>query len=536
MRILFIGEFSRITTGYGRIASELISRFYKDGYEVAELATFCGKGDPRIQTVPWKVYPNLPSNDEENQIYSSNPQNSNGKWKLEEVLMDFQPTHVFGNGDPFFYEYQMHSPFRDNFNWVITAPVDGVPQHNQWIQIFENADGLTTYTEWGKSILESYDLKVDGVTPPIAASEFFPVKIDEINEFKKQLNIDKNRILGTVMRNQPRKLFDKLFEAFAILLNSHPDLLLYCHTTYPDAGWDLAELLVKHNIISKVLFTYKCKSCHQVYSNYFQDLKTICPFCRQITAKMPDGQDTVDNKTLNTIINMFDVYIQLASREGFGIPQIEAAACDVPVISTNYAGMVDVIKNIGAYQIKVDNDYLSYPMNMVEANPSVINVVKTVQKALKENLKGKGIFYNTYKEYYQSWDKTYQVYKNVVDSLEPKSWQPKPIYQIPEYSEELNKLDNENFAKFLMIHVLGKPEFVGSYLMSRIIKDLNSGITFGGICGNYFTESTEQRNYEQFNRKNAYDLCVNKRRYDDYWHSNLREKLERENAKVPVLQ
>lgn len=513
-KILFVGEFSQISTGYGKITAELIRRFNNNGYEVAELATFCGPGDPRIKNCAWRVYPNLPSNDEENNEYSSNPQNSNGRWKFEQVLMDFQPNYVFGNGDPFMYEYQMHSPFRDNFNWIITAPVDGIPQHNQWIHIFNNAEGLTTYTQWGKEVLESYNLKVDGVTPPVASNEFFPVSQEEVKKFRQSLNLGNKKIIGTIMRNQPRKLFDRLFEAYAELLKER-DVILYCHTTYPDAGWDLSELLLKHKILHKVLFTYKCKACSQSYASTFQDLKTFCPFCKNQAAKMPDGQDSVDNRTLNRIINIFDVYVQLASREGFGIPQIEAAACDIPVVTVNYAGMVDIIDNLNAYSIDAQNNYLSYPMNMMEANPSVGEVTEQLKSALDQELKGKNIFRGKYKEFYESWDKTYNVFKSIIDNLPVKPWNKVAISAPAEYNEL--RVSNEDYVKFLMIHVLGKPDLVGSYLMSRMIKDLNAGITFGGICGNYFTENIEQRNFQPFDRKNAYDVCFNKRKYDDYW-------------------
>ena len=35
MKILLVGEFSGISTGYGKITKELASRLHKDGYEVA---------------------------------------------------------------------------------------------------------------------------------------------------------------------------------------------------------------------------------------------------------------------------------------------------------------------------------------------------------------------------------------------------------------------------------------------------------------------------------------------------------------------
>ena len=523
MKILFVGEFSQIATGYGKITSELIKRFHKDGYEVAELANFCGQNDPRIKNCDWKVYPNLPSNEEENREYSSNPQNSNGKWKFEDVLLDFMPNFVFGNGDPFFYEYQGNSPLRSFFNWIITAPVDGIPQHNQWIQIFNSADGLTTYTNWGKEVLESYDINVHGVTPPVASNEFFPINQKDIDIFKSMIGVSNKKIIGTVMRNQPRKLFYNLFSSFSKIDND--DILLYCHTTYPDGGWDFSELLLEFDLTSKVLFTYKCKNCNQAYANFFQDLKAPCPFCKKIAAKMPDGQDSVDNKILNRIINIFDVYIQVASREGFGIPQIEAAACDIPIITMDYAGMKDIIKYINAYPIKINDYNLSYPMNMIEAVPDQDSIIENIKLALSDNLKGKGIVRNLYNNTYGSWDNTYNVYKNIIDSLPIKKWEKRQISAPHEYSD-MSHLSNEEYVKYLLLYVLNDPSLIGSYLMTRLIKDLNSGITFGGLFGDYFTESTEQRSYQEFNRRIAYDILFSRKVNNDYWIHQLNERLK----------
>ena len=49
------------------------------------------------------------------------------------------------------------------------------------------------------------------------------------------------KVIGTVMRNQRRKLFPELFEAFGKYLKKTQDknTYLYCHTSYPDNGWDL---------------------------------------------------------------------------------------------------------------------------------------------------------------------------------------------------------------------------------------------------------------------------------------------------------
>ena len=70
------------------------------------------------------------------------------------------------------------------------------------------------------------------------------------------------------MRNQKRKLIPELLYSFRQTLDTlekdnydlGKKLYLYLHTSYPDAGWDIPELLKQTRLANKVLFTYFCRS------------------------------------------------------------------------------------------------------------------------------------------------------------------------------------------------------------------------------------------------------------------------------------
>ena len=185
-----------------------------------------------------------------------------------------------------------------------------------------------------------------------------------------------------------------------------------------------------------------------------------------------------------------------------------------------YAGMTDVVNKIGN-EVKIKASYLSYPMNMVEAVPDEEDLVGVIDSLIKKEKTGENL--KKYEEYYGSWDKSYLVFLNVIKSLPEKSWN-KVNIEYPNKYVELN-VSNEDYVKFLITEVLREPELIGSYLMTRIINDLNSGITFGGICGNYFTENIDQRNYLQFDRKKAYDICLNRKAFNDSYQNILNNEL-----------
>ena len=139
-KILFCGEATYLNTGYATYLREIMKRLYAtQKYELAEFASYGSLSDPRAASIPWKMYPNMPTNDEEKQRYEEIPTNQFGEWQFEPVLLDFQPDIVCDIRDFWMFEYQERSPFRSFFNWVIMPTVDANPQNEQWLNTFSNA-------------------------------------------------------------------------------------------------------------------------------------------------------------------------------------------------------------------------------------------------------------------------------------------------------------------------------------------------------------------------------------------------------------
>lgn len=57
----------------------------------------------------------------------------------------------------------------------------------------------------------------------------------------------------------------------------------------------------------------------------------------------------ISDEELANVYKCFDIYVQYANSEGFGMPQLEAANSALPVISVDYSAMSSVVKNIGGF-------------------------------------------------------------------------------------------------------------------------------------------------------------------------------------------
>ena len=156
------------------------------------------------------------------------------------------------------------------------------------------------------------------------------------------------------MRNQRRKLYPDLFKVFREFLDAtkDPQCFLYCHTYYPDVGWEIPDLLQEYGLTNRVLFTYRCKKCGDVSPTFFSDSIQACKACNNFSKELVGVNNKIEEKDLARVYNLFDVYIQYANSEGFGMPQLEAVQSGLPLLAIDYSAMESVVKNVGAIPLK----------------------------------------------------------------------------------------------------------------------------------------------------------------------------------------
>lgn len=320
-RVLVGSEASYLNTGYASYGRELIKRLIATGkYEVAEISCYGAADDERRKMIPWKNYPIAPSrsdSDDMKRMYGSNPSNQFGAWRFERICLDFKPDIVIMQKDPWMDSWVKHSPYRPFFSWAWASTVDSSPQSPEWINQFADADYFYTLSEWAEGVIKEQagdSVNLIGSVTMSAADEFQPVPNKAAHRLAMGLDPDW-KIIGTVMRNQRRKLFPDLLQAFAKYLSftGDKDTYLYCHTSYPDNGWDLPQLMMKYGISSRVLFTYSCEECSSLTIGKFSDTVKQCRSCKKYAAKPCSVSSGATTEELAKIFNLFDLYIQCAN-------------------------------------------------------------------------------------------------------------------------------------------------------------------------------------------------------------------------------
>jgi glycosyltransferase involved in cell wall biosynthesis len=144
---------------------------------------------------------------------------------------------------------------------------------------------------------------------------YYPLKDDELVELRKKWGLTNKFVIGTVARNQGRKMLDRTIKAFAEFCKDKPDAILLMHTDPTDraAVFDLNNLIFRYNIQNRVIF-----SGMKYYKGF-------------------------DYTQMNEVYNLMDVFLLTTSGEGWGIPTTEAMSCEVPVCVTDYTTTQEIV-------------------------------------------------------------------------------------------------------------------------------------------------------------------------------------------------
>lgn len=478
-RVLVINEYSQLCTGFATYMGHILPLLHENpNIELAELGTYVNILHPKMFTTPWKVYPNEPDPriKEQHEPYNRDKINQFGKWRFDEVCLDFKPDIVITIRDHWMDSWIAASPYRKYFKWISMPTVDGEPQKQEWIDTYLNIDRVITYSHWAKNVLEAQSgnkIKVFDVASPSVDTDVFNNNVPK-SELRNQFGLQNDLfIVQTVMRNQPRKLFPDLMRAFAEYLsickdNGRDDLavksFLYLHTTNPDLGWDIPAEIRKYKLSHKVILTYMCDGCGSVFPSFYNGDSTICRGCGTPKCRLPNTSIGVNRDQLALLMGCADLYIQYSVCEGWGMPPNDAKACGVPIMATDYSALSEQAHAPGGIAIPVERFFQetqhqtaqlrALPDNTFTANEIYKFACKTKEEQQAMGQDGRNFVLDHYTH-----DKIAAVWANAIATLDvpdqkdtwyspAKLWTPK--LQLP------NGLDNMQFVKWCYNNILNQ--------------------------------------------------------------------------------
>ncbi|MFA5132989.1 MAG: glycosyltransferase family 4 protein [Candidatus Paceibacterota bacterium] len=208
-----------------------------------------------------------------------------------------------------------------------------------------------------KQAWDVYKIKTEYIPHAVDQKLFFPFTTEERIALKAKWGLKNKFVVGTVARNQPRKMLDRTFKAFKIFAEGKDDVVLFLHSDPNDisAVFDSYQLMMRYNIQNKVLFSGV---------KYFRGL----PY-----------------KEMNSVYNIMDVHFLSTSGEGFGVPTIEAAACGIPSVVTDITTTQELLVEDGECGLPVkclggELDTLTGSWNVERGVMDILDAAKQLQK------------------------------------------------------------------------------------------------------------------------------------------------------------
>jgi len=287
------------------VETALFTMRLKEHYNLA-ISAFWGLSGG---VIPWNGIPVLPAADP----------NGYGNDVIREHVQ------MFGGDDRTLVVTLMDAWVLDPQTWggldlACWVPVDHEPAPDPVVNFFRNSGAIPiAMSKFGQRMLQDADLDPLYVPHAIDTKAYRP---HDQAEARKSLGLDPDDyIVGMVAANKgnpSRKCFAEAFEAFKAFHDRHSEAKLYLHTeaTGRFGGVDLPGLIHKVGLDPQaVIFSDQYRAVH----------------LPQTAEKMGE------------VFSCFDVLLSPSAGEGFGIPVIEAQACGVPVIVSDFSAQPELV-------------------------------------------------------------------------------------------------------------------------------------------------------------------------------------------------
>ena len=500
-RILMIAESHNLSSGFGRYTTEILQRLYDSNkYEIAELCCYSNSAVLSSHPVPWKVYPNAPEpneSEEGKKAYNDNPINQFGQWRFERVVLHFKPDIVCDIRDYWMFAYQELSPLRKYFHWIIAPTIDSIPQRQEWLHTFENADVLLTHTDWAYNYIKSLNRPINllgVVSDSVDTKQFCPITHTKAYHKAKYGIPTDSIVLGSVMRNQKRKLIPALFSMLSKLIEktNNRKIYLHLHTSYPEnSGWNIPELLQEYGVYNNVLFTYYVPDNGTVFVSPYKGALIPCPNDASKTACFPGVVKGLPNEKLVEIYNLFDIYIQYAICEGLGIPQLEAASCGIPIMAVNYSGMEEITTKVEGVKIShtLSKELETGSDRAIPDDDCLVNEIISWMSLSPSQKKEKSKRTRALLIDHYGWDKTANEWMRIFDTLEPKNIWDQPMVTHHE-TKVPDNLTARQFITYIVQELMEEPLLLKTYFVQSLIRSVDE--KFSNVGGHISEVAIQQ--------------------------------------------
>jgi len=301
-------------TGYGTQSKQVIQRLVKDGHKVAMMSNYGGEGvNSLIETGSGLI-----------------PHYSRGMTQYSTDVMPLHHAHWKAeNADlpawmiTLYDVWVIDNPALDSIPIASWVPIDHEPAPHKVMDWLRKPNVTPiAMSKFGKAMIEQAGVESEYIPHAIDTKIFKSTEmLPEGISGRQFVGGDDKFVVGMNFANKAggfihRKAVAENFLAFAIFARKHDDVMLYLHTEPygKQSGFMLLNILEACGVPSS-----KVMMVDPVAYSY-----------------------GISQETLAAIYSAWDVGLFCSYGEGFGIGQIEAQSCGVPIVTSNFAASAEL--------------------------------------------------------------------------------------------------------------------------------------------------------------------------------------------------
>ncbi len=380
MKIVMMSDSPTLPTGYGRVIKTIGQSFIDTGHQVEVIGWGFG-GEPH--SLPYNIIPTM-----QNDRF--------GEDLLASYIRSEKPDVLFTLGDPWMLDFIPNMEERSAVTWISYFPLDGYPIPQNWHNWIMSADVPVVFSKFARDLItETLPNYPSPLLIPHGVDTKTYLPMDKA-EVKGEFGVSDKFVVGTVARNQPRKNLPALIRAFSIFAENKSDAILYMHTQVRDVGWNIDEIVERYGLNDKAFTT-----------TGFNALKGVT------------------DEELVRIYNTFDIFVLPTMAEGFGLPIIEAQACGVPVLVTDFSACSELV--VDRQELLKVKDTLIMGRNIEQAVVDIDDIVRKLHffyDDWKNKQSKKLSYYSTegrkLAEKYD-WEIVCKEFNSLLNQIEPKA-------------------------------------------------------------------------------------------------------------------
>ncbi len=318
MRILWISDSPSTPSGFGAVTRAVCGRLAARGHRV-EILGWQTHG----HTAWWQGVPVHPVR-----------RDQFGADVLLGYMLRIRPEFVVTLGDVWWMAY-LTEPNVQQFldqsgaRWVLYYPIDGADPNGQlpqsWVRVLTAADVPIAMSRFGASVTQACGVQAAYIPHGCDLDVFCPPEKKKVA--KERLGYGGKFVVLSDARNQPRKLLPRTLDIVGMFAADKPDVIVHLHTDPDDDAahsdlyrYELREDIKLLGLGERVYFTRG--------------------FHMRASAGLPI-------ESLAAVYQAADVHVLASWGEGFGLPNLQAAAAGVVPIAVAYAASRELVEGHG---------------------------------------------------------------------------------------------------------------------------------------------------------------------------------------------